>query len=341
MARDCVTNDFEACIRGKGPGRVPVFALGLGFDLQVGGVTCAESRSDVDKTVQATLAAVERFGYDWAVVFPDDYVEFEPLGLTMRDSPDTPTMPEHYLPMNRETLRGFQIPDAGKDMRLPIHLEMLKKTKEKIGDSVWVTGRIAAPFSSLALLYGVDALLMNLLFDPDLVRDNLRFFVAHQIAFGKAQFDAGADLLWLGDCVAASRFISAGHYEEFAFEPAAEVASALSGERTRLIYHASETSMPHLRLQTQLPVSAVNLGEDVSIAAVKKELTPTMGIMGNFDPILLRDGSPEQVMQATRDIIRENRPGGPYIFNTSEGITPDTPPENVLAVMTTAKECFC
>jgi len=110
-----------------------VFALGLDFDVGVGGVTCAQTRTDVDKTVQATVAAIERFGYDWAVVFPDDYVEFEPLGLGMRHAPDTPAMPEQYLPMNRETLGRFRIPDAAGDLRLPIHLEMIRALKEKLG----------------------------------------------------------------------------------------------------------------------------------------------------------------------------------------------------------------
>ena len=192
MAFDGAAAAFVACARGQAPVRVPVFALGLEFDMRAAGVTCAETRTDVDK-------------------------------------------PEQYLPMNGETLRGFRIPDAGKDMRLPIHLEMIRRLKAKLGDTVCVAGRIAAPFSSLALVYGMDALLTGMLLDPGLVRDHTRFFVEHQIAFGKAQFEAGADVLWLGDCVAGSRFISPEHYEEFALGPAAEVASALSGEDTYLI----------------------------------------------------------------------------------------------------------
>ena len=338
MAYDGVLADFAACIEGRRPRRLPVFALGLEFDLCTAGVTCAESRAEVGKTVRATVEAVARFGYDWAMVFPDDYIEFEPLGLNMRDEENTPAMPAQYLPMDRETLRRFRIPDVGRDMRLPIHLEMIRKVKERLGDTVCLAGRIAAPFSALALIYGMDALLTNVLLDPELVHDNMRFFVDHQVAFGRAQFEAGADLLWLGDCVAASRFICVGHYEQFAFGSAAEVASALSGQGRHVVYHAAETSLAHLRLEMRLPVSAVNLGEGVSIAAVKRELGPSMCLMGNFDPVLLRDGTPEQVAEATEQMVRENNPGGGYAFNTGEGVMPDTPPENVLAMMTAARQ---
>ncbi len=88
MAYDGVLDDFRACVQLRVPSRLPVFALGLGFDLRMGGLTCGQSRTDVDRTVRCTVEAVERFGYDWAVVFPDDYIEFEPLGLTMQDDDD-------------------------------------------------------------------------------------------------------------------------------------------------------------------------------------------------------------------------------------------------------------
>jgi len=337
MAYDGVVEDFAACVRGQRPGRIPVFALGLEFDLAVTGVTCAESRLDVDKTVRCIAESVERFGYDWAVVFPDDYVEFEPLGLVMRNDPDTPAIPARYLTMDADTLRGFRTPDARTDMRLPIHLEMIRKVKERLGDTVCVVGRIAAPFSTLALVYGMDVFLTNLVLDPALVHDNLRFFVDHQIAFGNAQFAAGADLLWLGDCVAASKFISVDHFEEFAFGPAAEVASALADARHHIVYHASEDSLDHLALHAQLPVSALNLGEGVRIGAVRERIGDGMCLMGNFDPILLRDGSPERIARATERMIEEGRCAGGYVFNTAEGVTPDTPPENVLAMMAAAR----
>ena len=62
-----------------------------------------------------------------------------------------------------------------------------------------------------------------------------------------------------------------------------------------------------------------------------------MCLMGNFDPILLRDGSPEDVAQAAERMIRENLAGGRYIFNTGEGVMCNSPPANVAAMLDTAK----
>ncbi|MFH1921308.1 MAG: uroporphyrinogen decarboxylase family protein [Planctomycetota bacterium] len=337
MAYPGVKDDFLACSEGRAPSRMPVLSLGLEFHLRRANVTDREARLDVEKMVACQVQAVRDYSEDWAAIFPDDYVEFEPLGLEMRDDENHPTMPVAYLPFTPETLARFRIPDPHKEMRLPIHLEMLRRLKAELGDRVLVMGRIAAPFSALGLVYGIEELMIGLMTQPDLVKDNARFFVDHQIAFGKAQLKAGADLLWLGDCCADSAFLKADHFSEFAFEPAAQTAQALKATGGLLIYHTSETSLAHLSRQVQLPVHAVNCGEGCSVAEAKRRLEPDLCLMGNFDPILLRDGSPEEVAEATERMIRENLPGGRYIFNTGEGVMQNSPPANVAAMLEAAK----
>jgi len=127
------------------------------------------------------------------------------------------------------------------------------------------------------------------------------------------------------------------HFSEFAFKPAAAVAEALSKAGGMIIYHAAETSLGHLKLELELPVSAVNVGEGVSIAQIKRELAPGKCLMGNFDPSILRDGTLQEVAEATERMIRENMPGGGYVFDTGEGVMANTPADNVTAMMTAAR----
>lgn len=338
MAYKGVAKDLRACIELRKSARTPVFALGLELDMRVSGLNHEEQRTDVEKAVKGIVNAVRRFDYDWGMVFPDDYIEFEPLGLKMRLTADGPAMAAEYMPLTRETLRRFKVPDAKKEMRLPIHLEMIRRLKAALGDTVCVTGRIAAPFTAPALIYGIDKWLMAMLEEPELVRDNVRFFIDHQIAFGKAQIEAGADTLWLGDCVADSHFMRPAHYMEFAFEPAARVIEAINKAGGMILYHSGETSLPHLKQQAQLPPCAINVGEGPSIAEVQRSLGVKKCLMGNFDPKFLRDATAAQVAAATEAMVRENMPGGSYIFDTGEGVMYTTPPENVEAMMKAARK---
>jgi len=316
---------------------MPVFALTNEFHQVQAGVTHREARLDVAKAVACQVDAVRKYDEDWAVIFPDDYIEFEPMGLAMRDSESEPTMPVAYLPFTRETLRRLRIPDAQKEMRLPIHLEMLRRLKDALGDRVLVMGRVAAPFSALALVYGIEELMVGTITQVELIRDNLKFFIDHQIAFGRAQLEAGADLLWVGDCCASSKFCSLRCCCEFAFDAAAEVCSALRALGGLLIYHAGDSAPAYLARQIRLPVHAVNVGEGCRLADVKKALDPRVCLMGNFDPLVLRDGTPENVAQAAAEMIRENLPGGRYLFNTGESVMSNSPAANVAALLDAAK----
>ena len=337
MAYPGVVKDLRACLELRPPGRMPAFALGLELDMRLAGVDHEAQRTDVDKAVAGIVAAVRRFDYDWGMVFPDDYIEFEPLGLKMSHPPDGPAMAAEYLPLERATLGTLRIPEARREMRLPLHLEMIRRLKAALGDTVCVTGRIAAPFSAGALVYGIDRWLMAMLDEPELVRDNIAFFVDHQIAFGRAQLEAGADLLWLGDCVAGSSFIGPGQYERFALEPAARVVEAMNAAGGLVIYHSAEVSLPHLRLQAGLPPCGINVGEGPRLAVLREALGARRCLLGNFDPKLLRDGRPGDVAEAAAAMVRENLPAGGYIFNTGEGIMENSPAANVEAMMAAVK----
>ena len=104
-----------------------------------------------------------------------------------------------------------------------------------------------------------------------------------------------------------------------------------------VIYHTTETSPAHLALQARLPVSAVNVGEGVSLPQVRDAIGNDRCLMGNFDPILLRDGTPEDVAAAAERMVRENAPRGGYIFNTGEGGMANSPVANVDAMMRGAR----
>lgn len=58
---------------------------------------------------------------------------------------------------------------------------------------------------------------------------------------------------------------------------------------------------------------------------------------GNLDLGLLRDGTPDQVIQATRKMVDVVR-GYPHIFSTADAVLPGTPPENYIAFIRTARE---
>lgn len=337
MGHPAVRRHFEARCRFESTDYTPVLAMGLEFDWRYCGLTYGDTRQDVDKMVACQQKVADDFGYDLSIIFPDDYVELEHLGMTMSDDPLLPTTALQHLPMDMSTLQLFDQPDLTRVGRCPIHLEMIRRVRELFGDTMLVMGRVAAPYSAMSLVYGIDEVMVNTLAEPELLKANLPWFADHQAAYARAQLDAGADIIWIGDDVASSRFLRLEHYQECAFEAAAAVAQAVRDAGGLSIYQADENSIPHLQQQAQLPVDAVNVGHEVRLADVRQAIGRTRCLTGNLYPLLLRDGTPDQVANTVRTIVSENAPAGGYMFNTSEGITQNSKPENVMAMMQAAR----
>lgn len=339
MAYRGVVEDLCTCARRGVPSRVPVFALGEEFDVELCGVDYRRYIRDPELMVKCQVRAVERFDYDWVLLHPDDYIELEPLGIETIADERMPPAAVRTLPATRETLAGLRIPDPARAGRMPAHLEALGGIKSAFGDRLVVAGRVAAPFSAVALLYGIRDGLLLLYDDPDLFRATTEFCVELMTAWGIAQLDAGADAIWLGDCVAASGFLSPRQHADFALEYAARVSDHLRAHGGVVIYHGGESSRAHLELQAP-HFQIINVGEGADLHEIKAAIGDRVCLSGNADPIALMNCADlGEVAAATAGIVEAGKPGGGYVFNTGEGIPRQTRPDVVEAMVQTAKRC--
>ncbi|MFH1616843.1 MAG: uroporphyrinogen decarboxylase family protein [Planctomycetota bacterium] len=338
MSSPTILDDLRKCSNCQTPNRVPLLPLGLEFNMRFAGMTYRQNRLDLEKIVQMNCQSVQKFGYDWALIFPDDYVEWEPFGLEMTDEEDIPAMPRRYFSFTPETIKKLAFPDFAQG-RMPIHLEAIRQVRKKLDGSACLAGRVAAPFSSVGLLFGIEPLLFAIIDKPQLVKDAMGILVDYIIRWGKAQQDAGAEILWIGDCFSSSQFLSLAMFEEFSVPYTKTVALELKRSGLFIIYHTSENSIPHIKLQADLPVDTVNLGEKVEIKKIKELINHKKCLMGNLNPVeVLRDATPDEVYDRTLSMIECNKDAGAYIFSTSEGITQNSTTENVTAMMKAARQ---
>ena len=339
MAYPGVVDDLRTCARLGVPSRVPVFALGEDFDVAMCGAQYGEYIWSAESMVECQAQAVTRFDYDWILLHPDDYIEFEPLGIETTVSERIPPAAISNPPAGREALSSLKLPDPARDGRMPVHLEALGGIKSAFGEDLCVAGRVAAPFSSVALLYGIQEGLILVLDDPGLFRATAEFFVELMTMWGITQLEAGADAIWLGDCVASSGFLSPQHYADLAVEPAKRVSDALRAHAGIVIYHAGEDSPDHLKIAAD-HFEIINLGEGVDIGQIKASIGDRACLSGNADPIkLMNSDDLSEVEAETRRIVEAGKPGGGYVFNTGEGIPRQTRPEVVETTVQTAR-CY-
>jgi len=77
---------------------------------------------------------------------------------------------------------------------------------------------------------------------------------------------------------------------------------------------------------------AVGLDWTVSLAAARRRVGDRVALQGNLDPLVLLT-TPEAVRREAGRVLADFGPGSGHVFNLGHGIVPQTPPENVAALV--------
>jgi uroporphyrinogen decarboxylase len=302
----------------------------MALNARVIGITQHQYTHDVEKMIAAEIEGARNFDFDWVIPFSDDFLEFEPLGVETVDQDNLPVAASKYLSPNWKTIQHLKVPNCKTDGRMPKLLEVQSKLKAILGTTVCQVGHVASPFSAASLIFGVEETLMLILSNPDLLKKTIEFCTELEIQWANAQISAGADAIWLGDCVASSFFISARQFTELAADPAKKVSDAIKKAGGLVFYHSNEHSLEHLKIAAELGFSAINVGEDIDIALVKEAIGKKICLMGNIDPIkVLWHGSKKEIDNEVKRITTAAGKNGGFIFNTGEGIIAQSPQENI------------
>ena len=273
---------------------------------------------------EITLQPLRRFALDAAIVFADIMTPFDAMGVPIEFAPGPKLSP----------LSLGQVGELG-DLDLA-RVDFLGETIEKVGAAlphdVALIGFAGGPATLLAYLLEGGGSQHFPRFrrafhadDPtaalDVLARAMRFYLELQI-------EAGARVVQLFDTWAG--LLSRQQFGEWALPAARE---ALAGLEVPTIYFAPAAT----HLLDLLPlIGATGYGVDwrLPLGEYWNRLGDDQVIQGNLDPALLLS-DPETVRAGTRLVLEEaaGRPG--HVFNLGHGVLPDTPLENVQAMVET------
>ncbi|MCZ7542280.1 MAG: uroporphyrinogen decarboxylase family protein [Anaerolineae bacterium] len=118
-------------------------------------------------------------------------------------------------------------------------------------------------------------------------------------------------------------------------------------EEKRLRFHFDGWAMLHMcgRTDHLLEIFRDDLqiheyqgfGWQVDLDRIAEVMGGRVVLLGNIDPVLIRNGTPETVREATRVAIEKLAPHRGYIVQDGNNIPPDAPLENINAMMEAAE----
>ncbi|NWG13253.1 MAG: uroporphyrinogen decarboxylase family protein [Acidobacteria bacterium] len=320
---------FEKRLRGERVDRPPNFDIVMAFAAHYIRRPLSRYYQDHRVLADANLAVIEAFGLDIAQTISDPYREAADWGLDVEFPEDGLPLRTKPLISDQGDLAHLKPPDPRSGARMSGRLEAIRLLSENVRGQIPVMGWVEGALAEANVLRGDTALMTDLYDSPEWVLELLEQCVEVEIEFARAQVEAGADIIGMGDAIASQ--ISPAMYRQFALPYEQRVFAAvhevgaigrlhICGNTTHLLVDMARTGADIIDLDWMVDLR--------SAAHVIGEAGPA--VCGNFDPVaVMLRGTPEQVREA---VIRSVRDGGPRCFNMPGCEVPDgTPHDNMRA----------
>jgi uroporphyrinogen decarboxylase len=281
---------------------------------------------------QVTLQPVEIIGVDAAILFSDILIPVEAMGMRLAFSDKHgPALSEPTR--NKSAVDRLVIPDSEEDMHFV--LEAIRILRKELENKVPLIGFSGAPFT-LATYMIEGGTSKNYLHTKRMMFQHSGVFsylmeklTLTVISYLSAQIKAGAQAVQIFDTWAG--MLSPVDYKEFALPYVKKVISGLRKEGAPIIYFTSNC-VGILKEVKKSGADVIGIDWRIDISDAIKKLGKKMVIQGNLDPCALFLPK-EKIEERVKDILWKGESARGHIFNLGHGILPETPVENVIAMV--------
>lgn len=204
-------------------------------------------------------------------------------------------------------------------------------TRSKIGSEYVVTMTAWGPFTLGARIVGEEVMMKALLKNPGFAGKVLDFALDILIRFYEPLVKNGfIEVILLGDPTASGDLISRKQFETFALPYLQKFTGWAKSKGAHTIMHICGDTTDRLDLFPLTGASCVSIDHKTDIRKAKEMLAGKICFAGNIDPVntLLR-GSPEQVEQECRNVIRTAGAAGGFVLMPGCDIPHSVPYENI------------
>ena len=325
-----------AMISGEPVDCLPLMPITMMFATDRIGKPYRDYASDHRVLAEAQIHVAEEFDFDYVSTISDPAREAADCGAAIEWFDDQPPAIDesHAVLADASALDSLVAPDPMTSVRMRDRIDGVALLKQRVGSQKLVEGWIEGPCAEAADLRGINTLMCDFFEQPDFVRDLFAFAVEMETRFARAQVDAGADIIGIGD--AAASLVGPQVYEEFVWPYEKQLVEAVHAMGALVRLHICGDTRAILKGMGQLGCAVVDLDYMVPLAAAREAMGAEQVLLGNLDPVsCLRSGSPESVTEA---IARCHGEAGPrYIVGAGCEVVRDTPDANIRALQDYAR----
>jgi len=281
---------------------------------------------------EVTLQPVDILGVDAAILFSDILIPLEVMGMRLEFSEkEGPVLSDPVR--NKAGVERLEIPDPEED--LPFIFDTIKLLRKELANRVPLIGFSGAPFtlatylieggSSKSFVHTKRMMFQN---SPAFhyLMDKLTTTVSSYLS---AQIKAGAQAVQLFDTWAG--VLTPLDYAKYALPYVKRIITEVKKEGAPVIYFANDCAgiLKEIK-KTGADVTGIDWRTDLGDGI--KKLGKKAVVQGNLDPCALFLPQ-EQIEDRVKDILWKGESARGHIFNLGHGVLPQTPVENVIALV--------
>ena len=280
---------------------------------------------------EVTVTAAEKLGVDAAIIFADLLLPLEVMGLPFYFAAGEGPVVETPL----RTAEQIGKLDDSRACDLSYVAESVRRVVAHFGEKLPVIGFCGAPFTLASYMIegggsrnylDTKRMIYNL---PEAWNELMRKLVTVLSEYAVAQAAAGADALqvfdsWVG-CLAPD------DYRQFVLPHTNNLIRRLKQSGVPVIYFGTDTATLLTSMQ-ETGADVIGLDWRVNLDQAWETLGHRGAVQGNLDPAVLFAGW-KTVQERSLEVLRRAGGRAGHIFNLGHGILPETPMENVRAIV--------
>ncbi|HSS20545.1 MAG TPA: uroporphyrinogen decarboxylase [Pyrinomonadaceae bacterium] len=285
---------------------------------------------------EVTVTAAERLRVDAAIIFADILLIVEPMGLQLEFSKGEGPVIHNPVRSGADVDRLHEVEDVSA---LGFVFDAIRETRRALPSNLPLLGFAGAPFTVASYIVEGGASknfvrTKSLMYNDSGAWHALLSLISRALVkYLNAQIEAGAQAVQLFDSWVGA--LSPDDYREFVLPHTHSVVSGVNPAAPVIHFGTGTGSL--LELMRQAGGDVIGLDWRVRLDEAWERVGHDLSVMGNLDPVALF-GSQDHIREQAKLILEQaaGRPG--HIFNLGHGILPETPVDNVIALVDTVHE---
>jgi uroporphyrinogen decarboxylase len=342
----------EALLGRRKPDRVPIWPFSCeSFAMVNAKYSIADAYNKPLRSLEAQRQLCQKYGWVFTPMLM--YAAFGgwefggEIEWPRGEFSQAPTVTRYPVETDEDTwnLRTPNVKTAGI---IPLMMEFYKlSSRERLDNEPFnVLSFIGSSFTVAGNIAGPDKLCRWIIKKPNVAHRLLRLATDHlfELAqYWKDIFGIDGVLPIGGEPTSANQLISPKQFEHFALPYIKELNEKILAMGYRHIYeHICGEHNANLRFWAEVPLGdpgIVSIGHEIDIETAAMYF-PDHIIVGNLNPAIVQTATPQQVYQATKEVVMKGKrcPGG-FAFSPGCELPPMSPPLNV-KMMTSAVNDF-